>query len=190
MRTGVLALQGAFREHRELLESLGVTVTEVRTPEQLASVDALVIPGGESTTMAHLLESSALRGPLAAAIAGGLPVLGTCAGLIVLAREVLDGRPDQVPLGAIDITARRNAYGRQRESFEADLRISGLDGPDFRGVFIRAPAIERVGDAVTVLAEHNDRPVLVREGPVWVTTFHPELAGDSRLHERFLEEVA
>ena len=190
MKTGVLALQGAFREHRETLESLGVAVAEVRTPEQLGAVDALVIPGGESTTMHHLLMSSGLVDPLTDAIAEGLPVLGTCAGLIMLAREVLDGRPDQLPLGAIDLTARRNAYGRQRDSFEADLRISGLEGPDFRGVFIRAPVIERVGDAVTVLAEHNDRAVLACEGPVWVTTFHPELAGDSRLHERFLEEVA
>ena len=127
---------------------------------------------------------------MADASAGGLAVLGTCAGLTVLARDVLDGRRDQTPLGAIDITVRRNAYGRQRDSFEADLNIQGLDGPVFRGVFIRAPAIERVGDAVAVLAEHNGRPVLAREGRVWVTTFHPELAGDCRVHERFLEEVA
>ena len=190
MKTGVLALQGAFQAHRETLESLGATVTEVRTSEQLRTVDVLVIPGGESTTMHHLLMSSGLIDPLTDAIADGLPVLGTCAGLIVLAREVLDGRPDQTPLGAIDITARRNAYGRQRDSFEADLDISCLDGSVFRGVFIRAPAIERVGDAVAVLAEHNGLPVLARQGRVWVTTFHPELAGDCRVHERFLEEVA
>jgi 5'-phosphate synthase pdxT subunit len=190
MKAGVLALQGAFREHREVLESLGVTTNEVRTPAQLGDVDALVIPGGESTTMQRLLETSGLRNRLADAVAGGLPVLGTCAGLIVLAREVLDGRPDQVPLAAIDVTARRNAYGRQRESFEADRVITGFDEPAFPGVFIRAPAIERVGDAVEVLAEHNGRPVLAREGRVWVTTFHPELARDSRVHERFLEEVA
>ena len=190
MKAGVLALQGAFREHREVLAALGVAVTEVRTPEQLGDVDALVIPGGESTTMTHLLESSGLGAPLSDAIADGLGVLGTCAGLILLAREVLDGRPDQEPLGAIDITARRNAYGRQRNSFEADLTIAGFDGGPFRGVFIRAPAIERVGDAVEVLAEHNGRPVLAREARVWVTTFHPELARDSRVHERFLEEVA
>ncbi len=190
MNAGVLALQGAFREHREALAGLGIAVTEVRTPDQLADVDALVIPGGESTTMTRLLETSELRAPLRAAIADGLPVLGTCAGLIVLAHEVLDGRPDQQPLDAIDVIARRNAYGRQRDSFEADLDIAGLDLPLFRGVFIRAPAIERVGDAVEVLAEHNGRPVLAREGRVWVTTFHPELARDSRVHERFLEEVA
>jgi 5'-phosphate synthase pdxT subunit len=190
VKTGVLALQGAFREHRDVLTSLGVAAVDVRTPEQLADVDALVIPGGESTTMTHLLASSQLRDPLTIAIADGLPVLGTCAGLIVLAREVLDGRVDQTPLDAIDITARRNAYGRQRDSFEADLAIEGLDLPLFRGIFIRAPAIERVGDAVEVLAEHNGRPVLAREGRVWVTTFHPELARDSRVHERFLQEVA
>ena len=190
MKAGVLALQGAFREHREVLESLGVAVAEVRTCAQLDDVDALVLPGGESTTMHHLLGSSGLGERLGAAVADGLPVLGTCAGLIVLARDVLDGRADQVPLGAIDITARRNAYGRQRDSFEADLRLRGTAGPHFRGVFIRAPAIERVGEAVEVLAEHNGRPVFAREGRVWVTTFHPELAGDSRLHERFLEEVA
>jgi len=190
VKTGVLALQGAFREHREVLTSLGIAAVEVRTPEQLADVDALVIPGGESTTMTHLLASAQLWDPLSVAIAQGLPVLGTCAGLIVLAHEVLDGRADQRPLAAIDITARRNAYGRQRDSFEADLVIEGLDPPRFRGVFIRAPAIERVGGAVEVLAEHNGRPVLAREGHVWVTTFHPELARDSRVHERFLEEVA
>ena len=190
MKVGVLALQGAFREHREALESLGVAVAEVRTPDALAGVDALVMPGGESTTMHHLLASSGLVDPLREAIDDGLAVFGTCAGLILLARVVLDGRADQTPLGAIDLTARRNAYGRQRDSFEADLRITGLEGPDFRGVFIRAPAIERVGDAVVVLAEHNGRPVLAKEGRVWVSTFHPELAGDVRVHERFLQEVA
>jgi len=130
------------------------------------------------------------RRSLTDAIAGGLAVLGTCAGAIVLAREVLDGRPDQIPLGVIDIVTRRNAYGRQRDSFEAELTIEGLPGGPFPGVFIRAPAIEEVGDAVEVLAEHNGRPVLAREARVWVTTFHPELARDLRLHERFLQEVA
>lgn len=190
MKAGVLALQGAFREHREILSTLGAETVDVRTPEQLAAIDLLVIPGGESTTMQHLLDSAGLREPLAAAIADGLAVLGTCAGLIVLAHEVLDGRADQVPLDAIDIVARRNAYGRQRDSFEADLDVSGLPGGTFRGVFIRAPAIETVGGAVEVLAEHNGRPVFAREGRVWVSAFHPELAGDFRVHERFLQEVA
>ncbi len=190
MKVGVLALQGAFREHREALESLGPTVTDVRTVAGLDAVDALVIPGGESTTMHHLLASCGMVGPLTDAIAAGLPVFGTCAGLILLARHVIDGRPDQTPLGAIDVTVRRNAYGRQRDSFEADLKISELVGPDFRGVFIRAPAIEAVGDAVEVLAEHNGSPVLAKSGRVWVSTFHPELACDVRVHERFLQEVA
>ena len=182
-------MQGAFREHREVLDALGAASVEVRVPEQLGGIDALVLPGGESTTMNRLLDTSGLREPLGEAVRDGLAVLGTCAGLIVLAREVLDGRPDQVPLGAIDIVARRNAYGRQIASFEADLAVRGLAGGPFPGVFIRAPGVERVGGTVEVLAEHNGRPVMAREGRVWVTTFHPELAGDFRLHERFLQEV-
>jgi pyridoxal 5'-phosphate synthase pdxT subunit len=190
VKVGALALQGAFREHREVLDALGVGAVEVRVPEHLAGLDALVIPGGESTTMNRLLDTSGLRGPLGDAIGDGLAVLGTCAGLILLAREVLDGRPDQVPLGAIDVVARRNAYGRQAESFEAALDIAGLAGGPFPGVFIRAPALEHVGETVEVLAEHNGRPVMAREGRVWVTTFHPELAGDFRLHEWFLQEAS
>ncbi|MGZ4677749.1 MAG: pyridoxal 5'-phosphate synthase glutaminase subunit PdxT [Acidimicrobiia bacterium] len=189
MKVGVLALQGAFREHRETFDALDVDTVEVRTPEALGGLDALVIPGGESTTMQRLLDTSGLREPLADALRDGLGVLGTCAGLIVLAREVLDGRPDQRPLGAIDVVARRNAYGRQRDSFEADLRIEGLPGGPFPGVFIRAPVIVDVGETVEVVAEHNGRPVMAREDRVWVTTFHPELSGDLRVHERFLQEV-
>jgi pyridoxal 5'-phosphate synthase pdxT subunit len=190
VKVGVLALQGAFREHREGLDALGVDAVEVRRPEGLSGLDALVLPGGESTTVQRLLDTSGLRAPVREAIADGLGVLGTCAGLIVLAREVLDGRPDQLPLGAIDLVARRNAYGRQRDSFEAALEIDGIAGGPFPGVFIRAPVIESVGDAVEVRAEHNGRPVLAREGRVWVTTFHPEIAGDLRVHELFLQEVA
>jgi 5'-phosphate synthase pdxT subunit len=191
MKVGVLALQGAFREHREVLDALGVESAEVRTPQHLSGIDALVLPGGESTTMNRLLDTSGLREPLARAIRlDDLAVLGTCAGLIVLAREVHDGRPDQLPLGAIDLVARRNAYGRQAESFEADLDIADLAGGPFPGVFIRAPVVESVGETVTVLAEHNGRAVLAREGRIWVTTFHPELAGDFRIHERFLQEAS
>jgi 5'-phosphate synthase pdxT subunit len=190
VKAGVLALQGAFREHREVLEALGVHAVEVRTPDHLASIDALLLPGGESTTMTRLLTTSGLRHPLVDRIGQGLPILGTCAGLILAAREVLDGRPDQEPLAAIDLTVRRNAYGRQRDSFEADLVVAGLTGGTFPGVFIRAPAIERVGPGVEVLAEHDDRPVLVRQGAVWVSTFHPEIAGDLRIHQAFLQEVA
>jgi 5'-phosphate synthase pdxT subunit len=186
MKVGVLALQGAFREHREVLDALGVEGVEVRTPTELGALDALILPGGESTTMSQLLDSSGVRAPLAELLADGLPVLGTCAGMILLARDVVDGRPDQRSFGAIDVAVRRNAYGRQRDSFEADLAVDGLTGGPFPGVFIRAPHIESVGDDVAVLARHEDVPVLARQGNVVVTSFHPELSGDLRLHAWFL----
>ena len=189
MKVGVLSLQGAFREHREVLDALGVEAVEVRTPEALGALDALILPGGESTTMSKLLDSSELREPLAALLAEELPVLGTCAGMILLAREVLDGRPDQQSFGAIDIAVRRNGYGRQRDSFEAQLDVVGLAGGPFPGVFIRAPLVESVGPGTDVLSSHDGVPVLLRSGPVWVSSFHPELSGDLRLHQRFLEEV-
>jgi len=188
MKVGVLALQGAFREHREVLDALGVEVIEVRTEGDLAALDALVLPGGESTTMSKLLDSSGVRAPLAELLADGLPVFGTCAGMILLAREVVDGRPDQESFGAIDVAVRRNAYGRQRDSFETDLAVDGLGGGPFAGVFIRAPRIESVGERVEVLARHDDAPVLARQGAVFVASFHPELSGDLRLHEFFLTE--
>jgi 5'-phosphate synthase pdxT subunit len=185
---GVLALQGAFQAHADVLTALGADVVEVRTAAQLAEIDALVMPGGESTTMSMLLESSGLFDPIAERLASGLPVFGTCAGMILLATEVLDGRPDQRTFGAIDLTVRRNTYGRQRDSFETDLDVVGLD-ESFHAVFIRAPGIERAGDGVEVLAVHDGRPVLVRRGTVTVAAFHPELTGDPRLHELFLQEV-
>jgi pyridoxal 5'-phosphate synthase pdxT subunit len=188
MKVGVLALQGAFREHRELLESLDVEAVEVRTPAHLGALDALILPGGESTTMSKLLDTSGVRAPLAELLADGLPVFGTCAGMILLAREVVDGRPDQASFGAVNVAVRRNAYGRQRDSFEADLVVDGLIGGPFPGVFIRAPRIESVSDDVEVLATHEDIPVLARQGRVWVASFHPELSGDLRLHELFLTE--
>jgi 5'-phosphate synthase pdxT subunit len=190
MKAGVLALQGAFREHREVLEGLGAETVEVRVPEGLGALDAIVLPGGESTTMSRLLDTSGLRAPLADRLRDGLPVLGTCAGMILLAREVVDGRPDQESFGTVDVTVRRNAYGRQRDSFEADLDIAGLPGGSFRGVFIRAPRIEATGAAVEVLAGLDAHPVLVRDGHAWVASFHPELSGDLRLHQRFLDEVS
>jgi len=190
VKVGVLALQGAFREHREVLSDLGANAVEVRTPHELDAIDALFLPGGESTTMTRLLDTSGLREPLESCLADGLPAFATCAGLILLAREVLDGRPDQVPLHAIDVTVRRNAYGRQTESFEAPLAVEGLAGGSFPGVFIRAPVVESVGDTVEVLARHEDRAVLVRDGAIWAATFHPELAGDLRLHQWFLQEVS
>ncbi len=188
MKVGVLALQGAFREHREILDALGVEAIEVRTPAELGALDALILPGGESTTMSKLLDSSGLRAPLAELLRDGVPVLGTCAGMILLARDVVDGRPDQESFGVIDVAVRRNAYGRQRDSFEADLVVDGLTGGTFPGVFIRAPRIEHAGVDVEVLARHDDVPVLARQGRVWVASFHPELSGDLRLHERFLTE--
>jgi pyridoxal 5'-phosphate synthase pdxT subunit len=190
MKIGVLALQGAFREHREVLDALGVESVEVRVPEDLGALDALVLPGGESTTMSKLLDTSELRAPLADRLRDGMPSLGTCAGMILLARDVVDGRPDQQSFAAIDIAVRRNAYGRQRDSFEADLDIRALPGGRFRGVFIRAPRIETAGDSVEVLASHDGHPVLARQGPTWVASFHPELAGDLRLHQFFLDEIS
>jgi 5'-phosphate synthase pdxT subunit len=187
-RIGVLALQGAFAAHARVLADLDVEAVEVRTPGDLEGIDALVMPGGESTTMSMLLESSGLFDPLAARLADGLPVFGTCAGMILLATDVLDGRPDQRTFGAVDIVVRRNAYGRQVDSFEADLDVAGLADP-FHAVFIRAPGVEQTGHDVEVLATHEGRPVLARQGAVTVASFHPELSGDARLHQRFLEEV-
>jgi 5'-phosphate synthase pdxT subunit len=186
---GVLALQGDFREHIELLRRLGATPVEVRLPSELARVDGLIVPGGESTTMSVLLETSGLLEPLRARLAAGMPVLGTCAGMILLAGEVLDGREDQHHFGVIDISVRRNAFGRQRESFEADLEVSGLSSP-LHAVFIRAPVVERAGPGVEILADLDGQPVLCRQGPCLVSAFHPELAGDPRLHELFLKNIS
>jgi 5'-phosphate synthase pdxT subunit len=187
-KVGVLALQGAVRPHTAALAALGATPREVRTPDDLAEVDALVLPGGESTTMSRLLDTSGLRDPLAERLAAGLPALGTCAGMILLARTVLDGRPDQRSLGVVDIAVRRNAFGRQVDSFEADLDLAGDDLP-LHAVFIRAPAIEEAGPEVDVLASVGGRPVLARQGPVIVASFHPELTDDLRLHRLLLEEI-
>jgi 5'-phosphate synthase pdxT subunit len=187
MKVGVLALQGAFREHGEAFDALGADVSFVRLPAHLAGIDALAFPGGESTTIDKLLDSSGLREPVADFVRDGRPTLATCAGLIVLAREISDGRPDQRPLALLDCTVRRNGYGRQVDSFEAPLSVAGIAGGPFPGVFIRAPIVERVGAAVEVLASHEGRPVLCRQGTIWAATFHPELSGDLRIHERFLQ---
>lgn len=185
---GILALQGAVAPHLRALDELGAQGQPVRTAAQLDAVDALVIPGGESTTISMLLERAALRTPLADRIAQGMPVLGTCAGMILCAREILDGRDDQIPLGAIDLVVRRNAFGRQIDSFEADLEVTGLDEP-FHAIFIRAPVAEAVGDGVEVLAQVEGRPVLCRERAVMVASFHPELSDDRRIHRQFLDLV-
>ena len=187
MQVGVLALQGAFAAHSDCLTSIGVQSIEVRNPEQLSSVDALLMPGGESSTMSQLLESSGLFDPIAARIADGMPVFGTCAGMILLASEILDGRSDQRSFSAIDISVRRNAFGRQVDSFEATVNSSV---GNFHGVFIRAPRIERVGEDVEVLGSFNDEPVLVRQGNVLAASFHPELSNDARLHEYFVSITA
>jgi len=186
---GVLALQGAFHSHQALLERLGHATLQVRTPAELERVDALVMPGGESTTMSRLLTTSELFEPLGHRLRHGMPAFGTCAGMILLAAEVLDGRPDQRSFGVIDITVQRNGYGRQLDSFETDLHVPGLGvGADrFHGVFIRAPKVTRVGPAVEILAEHAGVPVLLRHGPITVASFHPELADDPRLHAQFLD---
>jgi len=188
VRIAVLALQGAFRAHVQRLAELGVEGVEARRPHDLVDVDGLVMPGGESTTMSNLLTSSGLFDDVKARIADGLPVFGTCAGMILLATEVLDGRPDQRSFGALDITVRRNGYGRQLDSFETELVVDGLDDP-LHGVFIRAPKIETVGPGVQVLAEHQGVPVLVAAGATMAAAFHPELTDDRRLHARFVELV-
>ncbi len=185
MKIGLLALQGAVEPHAAAFAALGAVSVEVRTPDQLAGVDALVIPGGESTTMSKLLDTSGLAEPLAERLRSGLVTFGTCAGMIVLAERVLDGRADQRSYGAIDIAVRRNAFGRQVDSFELDLAVDGMDEP-FPAVFIRAPFVAEAGAEVEVLASVDGHPVLCRQGPVLVSAFHPELTGDRRLHELFL----
>ena len=184
-RIGVLAVQGNFREHANMLRRLGADVVEVRKREQLEGLAGLVIPGGESTAIGRLIR---LYGLEEAIRAFAKPVLGTCAGMILLAREAVDGVPGQPLLGDVDIVVRRNGYGRQVHSFEADLALSE-GGEPLRGVFIRAPRVERVGPDVEVLAELDGDPVLLREGRTIVAAFHPELTGDARVHELFLELV-
>jgi 5'-phosphate synthase pdxT subunit len=182
----VLALQGAFAAHELALAEAGATTQQVRTPADLAVVAALVMPGGESTTMSRLLETSGLFDEIKARLSDGMPVFGTCAGMILLATEVLDGRPDQRSFGVIDITVQRNGYGRQVDSFESDIVVDGEAAP-FHAVFIRAPKVVATGPAVEVLATHEGVPVLARQGHVTVASFHPELTGDARLHRQFLQ---
>jgi 5'-phosphate synthase pdxT subunit len=188
---GVLALQGDFREHLAVLRGLGADAVAVRRPSELASVSGLVIPGGESSVMDKLARTFGLFQPLRAAIAGGLPVYGTCAGLIMLADRVLDAIDGQQSLGGIDVTVRRNAFGSQLESFETDLDIPAVGDEPMHAVFIRAPIVETVGDAATPLAALADgRVVAVEQGNLVGTSFHPEMTGDTRFHEYFLSKVA
>jgi pyridoxal 5'-phosphate synthase pdxT subunit len=191
VRVGVLALQGDTREHLAALRDCGASAATVRRPAELDAVDALVIPGGESTTMSHLLRDLDLLEPLRKRLADGMPAYGACAGMILLASEILDaganGR-EAVPLGGVDITVRRNAFGRQVDSFEGDVEFSGFDEP-VHAVFIRAPWVERVGSGVQVLASAAGHPVAVRQGRVLATAFHPEVTGDRRIHRLFVDIV-
>ncbi|WP_093466133.1 pyridoxal 5'-phosphate synthase glutaminase subunit PdxT [Streptomyces melanosporofaciens] len=186
---GVLALQGDVREHFAALTAAGATPRQVRRPEELAEVEALVIPGGESTTMSKLAVIFGLLGPLRERVRAGMPVYGTCAGMIMLADKILDGRDDQETIGGIDMIVRRNAFGRQNESFEARVDIEGIDGGPVEGVFIRAPWVESVGGDAEVLATFDGHTVAVRQGNVLATSFHPELTGDHRVHKLFVDLV-
>jgi pyridoxal 5'-phosphate synthase pdxT subunit len=185
VKAGVLALQGDFREHARMLADAGASPLEVRTPDDLAEVACLAIPGGESTTISKLARSADLVEPIRERARGGMPMLGTCAGMIVLATRVLDG---DAALGVFDISVRRNAYGRQVDSFEADVDVRGLGHP-VRGVFIRAPIVEEVGGGVRVLAEHEGHPVVLEQGSLIVASFHPELVGERGLHSYMLGKV-
>ena len=184
---GVLAVQGDVREHVRVLTGLGAHSHGIRRPTELTDLDGLVIPGGESTTMDKLVRAFDLFDPLRALIAGGLPVYGSCAGMIMLADRIAEGRPDQQTLGGLDITVRRNAFGRQVDSFEEDIEFVGLDGGPVRAVFIRAPWVEDAGDGVDVLARAAGKIVAVRQGALLATSFHPEVTGDTRVHELFVE---
>ena len=189
MRVGVLALQGDFREHLFSLEECGVSASIVRRPSELAVVDALVLPGGESTAIANLARSFGMFEPLKSRISAGMPVYGSCAGMILLADRILDAAVGQETFGGLDITVRRNAFGRQVDSFETDLEFSGITNPPVRAVFIRAPWVEAVGSQVEILATF-DHAVAVRQGALLATSFHPELTGDNRIHRYFIESVA
>lgn len=184
---GVLAVQGDVREHLRVLTDLGARARGVRRPEEVETLDGLVIPGGESTTMDKLVRAFDLFGPLRERIADGLPVYGSCAGMIMLADRIAEPRPGQQTLGGLDVTVRRNAFGRQVDSFEEDIPFAGLDGGPVRAVFIRAPWVEEAGDGVEVLARAAGKIVAVRQGPLLATSFHPEVTGDSRVHELFVE---
>ncbi|HWI33816.1 MAG TPA: pyridoxal 5'-phosphate synthase glutaminase subunit PdxT [Lapillicoccus sp.] len=186
---GVLAVQGDVREHVRVLTELGARAYGIRRPTELANLDGLVIPGGESTTMDKLVRAFDLYDPLRALIAEGLPVYGSCAGMIMLADRIAEPRPGQQTLGGLDVTVRRNAFGRQVDSFEEDLDFAGLDDGPLRAVFIRAPWVEEAGDGVEVLARAAGRIVAVRQGPLLATSFHPEVTGDTRVHELFVDII-
>lgn len=188
-RVGVLAIQGDFREHRVLLETLGADVSEIRLADQLDDVDGLIIPGGESTTIVQLIDIYDMRGKLRERVLDdSMPTWGTCAGMIVMARSLSDHRPD--PLKLMDIEVSRNAFGRQVDSFETDLDVEDMDGPPYHAVFIRAPVVDSIGEGVKIISRLQDgRPVAVRQGHMLATAFHPELTDDPRMHRLFLGMV-
>jgi len=189
-RVGVLALQGDFREHLAVLDGLGATAVPIRRPEELASIDGLVIPGGESSVIDKLSRMFGLADPIREAVASGLPIYGTCAGLIMLADTVLDAITGQQSFGGFDIAVRRNAFGSQVDSFETDVDVAVLGDPPMHAVFIRAPVVESIGDGVTVLGALDDgRMVAVEQGNLLGTSFHPEMTGDTRFHEYFLTKL-
>jgi pyridoxal 5'-phosphate synthase pdxT subunit len=188
---GVLALQGDVREHVRALQAAGARSTLVRRPDELAAVDGLIIPGGESTTLWRLAMSFEMLEPLRKILSAGLPAFGSCAGMIMLADRLVDGVDGQQTFGGIDMTVRRNAFGRQVDSFESDISLTGVPGPPLRAVFIRAPWVEQAGDEVEILGtdERAGRIVAVRQGPLLATSFHPELTGDPRIHQLFVDIV-
>ncbi|EWS80414.1 glutamine amidotransferase [Brachybacterium phenoliresistens] len=190
VRVGVLALQGDVREHLRVLTDLGADAVLVRRPEELAQVDGLVLPGGESTVIDRLSRAFGLRDPLRAAIADGLPALGTCAGLILLADRILDGAPGQETFGGLDVTVRRNAFGSQAESFETRLQVPSLDPPEVRATFIRAPVVEEIGPSARALARLEDgRTVAVAQGSLLGLSFHPEVSGETRFHRLLVQRA-
>ena len=189
MKIGVLALQGDVAEHIASLGECGVIASGVRSKQEIESIDALVIPGGESTTIAKLAKAFGVFDLIKSRIASGMPTYGSCAGMILIADQILDGGPDQEGFGGIDAQVRRNAFGRQVDSFETDLSFSGIGGAAFRAVFIRAPWVESVGTQVEVLASFNGHPVAIRQGHLLATSFHPELTGDNRIHRFFVDQL-
>ncbi|NTU88621.1 MAG: pyridoxal 5'-phosphate synthase glutaminase subunit PdxT [Actinobacteria bacterium] len=189
MRIGVLALQGAFREHRSCLRQLGVETIDVRYPHELSGLDGLVIPGGESTAIAKLLASHSLYEPIRNAYENGMAIFGTCAGAILLAKKIEGAREDQIPLGLLNVTIKRNAYGRQIASFETDVPFRGIEGEPVRAIFIRAPRFADLGPDVEVLSERDGEPTAVREGRLLAIAYHPELTGDLRVHKYFIDQV-
>ncbi len=189
MKVGVLSLQGDVREHARSLSDCGVLASLVRRPSELDAVDALVIPGGESTTISKLARIFNIFEPIQERIKDGMPVYGSCAGMILLAHHIEDAIVGQESFGGLDVTVRRNAFGRQVDSFETDLTFQGITNPPIRAVFIRAPWVEKVGEGVEILAEFEGHPVAVRSDHLFATSFHPELTGDNRIHKFFIEEV-